>query len=108
MFDGKYGTLSFEKPCSLSGDLEITGDADGCGCIKFESAGQDISGLTLKVADVSTFDTTKNIKFYKVVDAPKGYVGKFKAADIPAHWRVEYDANAVYFCPERGFVITIQ
>lgn len=30
-FDGQYGVLTFKQPCSLVGELEISGDANGCG-----------------------------------------------------------------------------
>ena len=46
------GTIKFESRCDLRGDLEVSGDANGCGRLMV-AAGQDVSSLTLKVADFS-------------------------------------------------------
>ncbi len=107
VFDGAYGTLSFEKPCSLSGDFEITGDASGCGCLKFESAGQSIAGLSLK-ADTTGLSNEKGAKFYKIVDAPKGYTGTFASTNLPENWRVVYEDNAAYLAPVNAFVMVVR
>lgn len=92
-FDGVYGTLTFDAPCSLAGDYVIAGDMEGCGCVKFRQ-NQDISNLTLKFADVEALDAHANSSFYKILDAPNGYTGKFQfAADWPSAWSVKYTAD---------------
>ena len=96
VFDGAYGTLTFEKACSLNGDYEITGDANGCSCIKLEAGSrdyptkQDISSLTLKVADLSAFDKMAPKSRYKILDAPNGYTGTFNLGNVVAPWEVVY------------------
>ena len=96
VFDGAYGTLTFEKACSLNGDYEITGDANGCSCLNLEAgsnaypAKQDISGLTLKVADISAFDKMAPKSRYKILDAPNGYTGTFNLGNVAAPWEVVY------------------
>jgi len=107
VFDGTYGTLSFEKPCTLSGDFEITGDASGCGCLKFESAGQSIAGLSLK-ADTTALSDEKGPKFYKIIDAPLGYTGHFASDNLPRDWRVVYEDNAAYLAPIKAFVMVVR
>lgn len=96
VYNGQYGTLTFKKACSLSGDLEIEGDADGCGCLRFEQPGQSLAGLTLKMANPAAFAENKGGRFYKVVDAPNGYTDTFAAVDLPSAWDVRYEAGAVY------------
>jgi len=111
VFDGVYGTLTFEKACSLNGDYEITGDANGCSCIKLESGSsadptkQDISGLTLKVANISAFNRKTK---YKILDAPYGYEGKFNLGNVPAPWGVVYTANAAYLKYIKGTTLTLR
>ena len=107
VFDGIYGTLSFRKACSLAPNLEITGDANGCGCVKFESAGQSIAGLSLK-ADTTGLSKEKGAKFYKIVDAPNGYTGTFASTNLPENWRVVYESNAVYLAPIKAFVMVVR
>ena len=105
------GTISFHKtPASLTGTLEIAGDATGCGKVKFEQK-QDVSGLTLKIADVSTFDKEKGSKFYKIVDAPNGIEGTFtESADFPDGWKIRYsaDGNSVYVYHPNGTIISVK
>lgn len=99
VFDGDYGTLTFRKPCDLRGSLDIMGDADGCGCVRFEDAGQSLANLTLTLASGSSFATDKGKTFYKVVDAPNGFAsggGNFAALDLPGGWDVNYTETAVY------------
>ena len=102
VFDGAYGTLTFEKACSLNCDYEIVGDANGCSRIKLEAGSndyptkQDISGLTLKVADLSAFDKKAPKSRYKILDAPYGYEGKFDESELTDCWRVVYASNAAY------------
>jgi hypothetical protein len=112
VFDGTYGTLSFEKAmpvAALSCDLEIAGDANGCGCVKFESAGQDISGLTLNVANFAALDKDAPRGTYKILDAPQGYTGKFeKSAGWSSDWDVKYTATAAYLRYKRGMVFFVR
>lgn len=108
VFDGAYGTLSFEKPCSLSGDFEIKGDADGCACVKFEQAGQSISGLALKVADISAFSKTAPKSRYKILDAPNGYSGTFALGNVSGPWVVKYTPTAAYLHYVRGTMFTVR
>ena len=92
VFDGTYGTLSFENPCSLSGNYTIVSDGNGCGRLKFEHSGQDISGLTLAV-DASTLNRDAPSGTYQILEAPYGYTGRFT---VPEPWGVRYTATAAY------------
>ena len=108
VFDGAYGTLSFQKACSLSGDYELTGDRNGCGCLKFESVGQNISGLALKVADFTALNEDAHVDFYKILDAPNGYTGKFADGNLSGPWHVQYTSTAAYLFCQKGTVITFR
>ena len=108
VYNGQYGTLTFNKTCSLSGDLEIKGDANGCGYVKFNAAGQNLADLTLKMENPAAFATDKGSTFYKVIDAPNGYTGQFAAADIPSAWDVRYADKAVYLRHIDATVLTIR
>lgn len=104
-FDDDYGTLTFAKTCSLSGvTLEITGDAKGCGCVKF-APGQDISGLSLSVADISAFSKEMPSTTYKIVE---NYSGRFASANLPAGWKVRYENDAVYLRYANALVIYVR
>ncbi|MBR3220994.1 MAG: hypothetical protein IKF72_02080 [Kiritimatiellae bacterium] len=111
VFGGVYGTLTFEKACSLNCDYEITGDANGCSCICLESGSngyptkQDISGLTLKVANLSALDKMAPKSRYKILDAPYGYVGKFDESCLSGGWRVLYTDKAVYLSCKGSAII---
>ena len=109
IFDGQYGVLEFDQPCNLAGDLEITGDANECGRVKFKAAGQSLAGLTLKMANPAAFATDKGKTFYKVVDAPNGYGDtRFAATDLPPAWGVRYEATAVYLYHIDATVLTFK
>ena len=102
------GTLSFGTKCDLRGDLEISGDTNGCGCIKV-AAGQDISGLTLNVPDIFTFNRDAPRNTYKILDAPSGYTGeKFAADNLVDPWYVKYTATGAFIFRRKGLVISIQ
>ena len=103
-FNDDYGTLTFAKTCSLSGDLEIMGDAKGCGCVKF-APGQDISGLSLSVADISAFSKEMPSTTYKIVE---NYSGRFASANLPAGWKVRYENDAVYLRYANALVIYVR
>ena len=106
--DDPVGTLSFETAATLAGDLVVNGNTNGCGCLKFNVAGIDISNLALKVPDVSAFDQKHPSMHYKVVDAPSGFLGRFKSVELPSPWQLAYTATSacVYF--PRGTVITFR
>ena len=109
VFDGAYGTLTLNKPCSLSGELEIRGDASGCGCVRFAAAGQNIASLSLKVEDISLFLKNRPRRFYKIVDAPNGYSGaQFASTNLPGDWQVRYESDGIYIRPSIGFVISFR
>lgn len=109
VFNGRHGTLTFREPCDLRGTLDITGDAEGCGCVKFEGAGQSLAGLTLKMANPAAFATDKGKTFYKVVDAPNGYGDtRFAVTDLPPAWGVRYEATAVYLYHIDATVLTFK
>ena len=110
VFDGTYGTLQFGNPCSLSGTCDIVGDANGCGCLKV-AKGQDISGLTLTLADVGALDENAGAGTYKILDAPDGFTGLFaKAAGWPGNWGVKYasDGKSAYLRYLRGTKIVFR
>ena len=73
--------------------------------MKFNVAGMDIGNLALKVLDVSAFDTEKNTHFYKVVDAPNGYSGRFSSVTIPPPWQVKYVDTGIYVYFPKGTVL---
>ena len=111
VFDGAYGTLAFQKAMPQSAftcDLEISGDASGCGCVKFETVGQSIAGLTLKVSTIAAFDKDKGKTFYKIVDAPNGFSGEFASTNLPDHWRVTYSSTAAYLAPINPFMMIVR
>ncbi len=113
-FDGTFapsigGTIRFqEPPNSISGTLEIAGDETGCGKVKFDEE-QDISRLTLKIADISKFDREADSKRYKIVDAPEGVTGEFEAVDgLPPDWTVKYADDGVYVYRPKGLLLIIR
>ncbi|MBR2837311.1 MAG: hypothetical protein IKE55_00855 [Kiritimatiellae bacterium] len=114
VFDGAYGTLTLEKACSLNCDYEITGDAEGCSRLYLEAGysthpeKQDISGMTLKVADLSAFDRNARKGKYKILEAPYGYEGRFNLGNVDEEWTVSYTATAAYLHFRHGSVLTIR
>ena len=109
VFDGAYGTLTLNKPCSLSGDLEIEGDSSGCGCVKFAAAGQSIAALSLVIEDISQFSKDASRGTYKVVDAPNGYSGaQFASTNLPDKWQVRYENDGIYLSPMLATVISLR
>ena len=104
VFDGEYGTLTFGNTCSLAGDYTIVGDTNGCGCVKFNQR-QDISNLSLSIANVEKLDEHARSDHYKIVNAPNGITGAFSlAADWPRGWAVKYaaDGTSVYVYYQNG------
>ena len=102
------GTIRFESRCDLRGDYEVSGNAAGCSCLQV-AAGQDISGLTLKVADFSTFNRKASSDHYQILSAPDGYTGTFV---IPAgwteDWKVQYTADGVYLKARKCLIIVVR
>ena len=102
------GTIKFESRCDLRGDYEVVGNASGCSCLQVAS-GQSISGLTLKVADFSTFDRDAARDHYQVLSAPDGYTGVFALPeDWPGEWGVKYTPTAAYIKPKTGTMISVR
>ena len=73
--------------------------------MKFDVAGMDIGNLSLKVPDVSAFDKEKDVHYYKVVDAPNGYSGRFASVSLPPPWQVKYAGTGVYVYFPKGTVL---
>jgi hypothetical protein len=102
------GTIKFESRCDLRGDFEVSGNAAGCSCLQV-AAGQDISGLTLKVEDFSTFNGKASREHYQILSAPDGYTGTFA---LPAgwadDWKVIYTDTGAYLWAKRPLIIVIR
>ena len=102
------GTLDFHHTLtSLSGTLEIAGDATGCGKVKFRQL-QDISHMTVSMKNPASFDTNAAQGFYKIVENGN-YSGTFtKSADWPSNWDVKYKSDGVYLHPIKAFVLIVR
>lgn len=100
------GTIEIGSACTLSGNYEIRGNANGCGCLKV-ATDQNLSGLVLKAADMAAMDGKATRGTYKILDAPGGYLGHFgTAADFPLDkWRIRETGTAIYLEPVNGMVI---
>ena len=102
------GTIKFESRCDLRGDFEVSGNAAGCSRLQV-AAGQDISGLTLKVEDFSTFNGKASREHYQILSAPDGYTGTFA---LPAgwadDWKVIYTDTGAYLWAKRPLIIVIR
>jgi len=96
------GTIRFDNVCDLSGDLEIAGEEDLCGCVRFDSAGQDISGLRLTIVDVAALDRDMQ---YRILDAPEGYTGKFDESALLRGWKVRYKADGAELHRPKGLAV---
>lgn len=101
------GTLEFLTLCALSGDYEVAAGANGCSCLKV-AAGQDISGLAVKLVNPEALDTEADRDAYKILDAPNGYAGKFDAAAMPEMWHLRYAADGVYLCANKPFMMIVR
>ena len=105
----KGGTIEFHKTlASLSGTLVIAGDETGCGKVKFDEK-QDISGLELRIVDISKFDREADSTRYKIVDAPNR-TGEFKKVHgLPDDdWAVKYAKDGVYVYRPKGLLLIIR
>ena len=102
------GTLDFYHTLtSLSGTLEIAGNATGCGKVKFRQL-QDISHMTVSMKNPASFDTNAAQGFYKIVENGN-YSGTFtKSADWPSNWDVKYKSDGVYLHPIKAFVLIVR
>lgn len=103
------GMITFMTTCSLSGDYEVSVNAegDGCSCLKV-AEGQDISGLILKVVNASALDKNAPRGTYKILDAPNGYVGRFGSGEVPSGWHLRYTVDAAYFACDMGMSVIIR
>ena len=96
------GVVKFQhdrfEPFDLRGDFEIVGNSNGCSRVSLDQImGQDISTLTLKVADFGVFDVNAPNGTYTILDAPGGYIGKFRLPeDWPDEWKVRYLPNRAF------------
>ena len=110
--DGKIapsigGTISFHKTLqSLSGTLEIAGDANGCGKVAFADA-QDISGLKLTMKNVDSFNKNAAKGTYKILEL-SNRSSKFDASELPDGWHVKYTSDGAYLRPDIGTRIIIR
>ena len=78
----------------------------------------DISNLTLKVADFSTFDASKakfnastGTGYYQILKVNSGasYTGTFNLpADWPKDWKVEYTSNGAYLHYLKGTLVILR
>lgn len=101
------GAISFNKPFDLRGDYEIAAAANGCSCIEV-AQGQNISGLTLKVRDISAFTANAANGTYKILDAPNGYTGTFGIGNVAEPWYVKYTETAAYLAYKAGLIIVVR
>ena len=115
VFDGVYGTLVLEKPCTLNCYYEITGDANGCSCLELNNIRQELSGLEppsiaglkLKLADGTTLNKHAAKTTYKILNAQNGFTGKFDESALPSGWTVKYEDKAAYLCYEHGLMLIV-
>ncbi len=101
------GTINFHKTLqSLSGTLEVTGDATGCGKVNFQQP-QDISTLSLSVTDISAFNSRAGKSLYKIVDG--SYTGTFSSVSgLNTDWGVRYKADGVYLMHNDAFMMIVR
>lgn len=110
------GVLTFEWACDLNGDFEIQGNSNTCSRIYSQRDILDLTKLTLKVADFSTFDTSKakfnsstGTGYYRIFTCNAGgRSGEFNLpADWPGNWEVKYTSTGAYLRYLKGtkFVI---
>ena len=101
------GTIRFEHaPQAISGSLSIEGDATGCGKMKFDVA-QDLSTLSLSVADITAFDANADKLLYQIVEG--SYSGTFASVSgLADDWGVRYKSDGVYLAHNDAFVLTVR
>lgn len=99
------GMIGFSDVCDLAGDFEIAGDGEQCGCVRFESNGQSLSGLRVKLVDA---DALKSGTPHRILDAPNGYTGKFDESALPEGWTVKYTSTGAELRYSRGLAIIVR
>ena len=106
------GKIAFRSTCgTLSGDYEVTiGENGGCSCLRFidEAVGQNISGLKVVIENADALDRTIEGEGYKILDAPKGYTGRFDDSALPKTWRIKYTSTGAYLRYKKGLLICIR
>ena len=112
------GQIYFEWACDINGDFEIQGNAEGCSKIYSQRDTLDLTKLTLKVADFSTFDKEKakydssiGTNCYQIlkVASAAGYSGAFNLpADWPSNWEVKYSSSGAYLRYTKGAKIVVR
>ena len=98
------GTIEFQTTCALSGALEITIGEGVASALKV-AAGQDISGLAVKVLNPALLDKETS---YKILDAADGYTGRFDDSAMPGDWGLKYAADGVYLSYIQGLLIILR
>ena len=101
------GVINFMTTCSLSGDYEVTVGNNGCSCLKV-AAGQDISGLKVKIMNASALDKNADRNAYKILDAPDGCEGKFDSSELPGEWGVRYASDGSYLRYNKGLAVVLR
>lgn len=101
------GVINFMTTCSLSGDYEVTVGNNGCSCLKV-AAGQDISGLKVKIMNASALDKNADRKAYKILDAPDGCEGRFDSSELPGKWGVRYASDGAYLRYNKGLAVILR
>ena len=101
------GVITFMTTCALSGNYEVTVGAESCSCLKV-ATGQDISRLTVRIANPTALDKDADRDAYKILDATNGYVGSFDASELPESWYLRHADDAVYLRFEKPFVLIIR
>ena len=99
------GKLTFNQRCTFADGCVLEIDAGDTLCIR---ENQDISGLTLNVADISAFDKDAPRGTYKILDAPNGYTGTFSVGNLHASWCVRYTDTTAYLAYKKGMTLIIQ
>lgn len=99
------GAIRLSDACDLRGDYEIKGADGQCGRIRLDSAGQDISGLRLRLVND---DALASDDVYTILEAPNGYVGKFDESVLPPKWSVKYSASGAALSKSKGTTIVFR
>nr|MCR5752002.1 hypothetical protein [Kiritimatiellia bacterium] len=101
------GTITFMTACSISGDYEVTVGESGCGLLVLKGENQSIAGLKVKVTNATALDKKASRNAYKILEAPKGFTGRFDEGSLPKDWNLRYVGNSVYLHYNKGTIITI-
>ncbi len=100
------GCLEFSGACALGGDFEIRGDANTCGYVKVDSGIQDLSTLSLAVADMAAMRASHGP--YVIFEG--NYSGRFGVPDdFPSDkWIPRYRSGVVYLAPVDATVVVLR